>query len=387
MSSVAEFPLPFRLTQEESSCDSSSSSNPTDAVIFFGVSLVLGIACRHLLRGTRVPYTVALLILGIGLGSLEYGTKHGLGRLGHGIRLWEHINPDLLLAVFLPALLFESSFSMEIHQIKRCIMQMLLLAGPGVLISTFCLGSALKLSFPYDWSWKTSLLLGGLLSATDPVAVVALLKELGASKKLNTIIEGESLMNDGTAIVVYQLFYQMVLGRSFDWETIVKFLVQVSLGAVAIGLACGVVSVLWIGFIFNDTVIEIALTLAVSYVAFFTAQEGADVSGVLTVMTLGMFYAAAARTAFKGDGQQSLHHFWEMVAYIANTIIFILRFLGYLDMSRTVLADFHNFYITVPLALAENRFFTSNAEWQDFDEDRGRGFGLGDGILAAVGVP
>lgn len=302
----------------------SSDSNPTDAVLFVGLSLVLGIACRHLLRGTRVPYTVALLVLGIVLGSIEYGTHHRLGKIGDGIRLWAKIDPDLLLAVFLPALLFESSFSMEVHQIKRCMAQMVLLAGPGVLISTFLLGSAFKLTFPYNWSWKTSLLLGGLLSATDPVAVVALLKELGASKKLNTIIEGESLMNDGTAIVVYQLFFQMVLGKSFNWEAIIKYLTQVSLGALGIGLAFGFASVLWLGFIFNDTVIEISLTLAVSYIAYFTAQEGAGVSGVLAVMTLGMFYAAVARTAFKGDGQQSLHHFWEMVAYIANTLIFIL---------------------------------------------------------------
>ncbi|MQL85492.1 hypothetical protein Taro_018015 [Colocasia esculenta] len=138
-------------------------------------------------------------------------------------------------------------------------------------------------------------------------------------------------MNDGyplviplTAIVVYQLFYRMVLGEHFNVGAIIKFLSQVSLGAVAVGLAFGIVSVLWLGFIFNDTVIEIALTLAVSYIAYFTAQNGVDVSGVLTVMTLGMFYAAVAKTAFKGDGQQSLHHFWEMVAYIANTLIFIL---------------------------------------------------------------
>ncbi|KAG2631029.1 hypothetical protein PVAP13_3KG576900 [Panicum virgatum] len=297
---------------------------PDDAVLFVGVSLVLGIASRHLLRGTRVPYTVALLVLGVALGSLEYGTQHGLGKLGAGIRIWANINPDLLLAVFLPALLFESSFSMEIHQIKRCMAQMVLLAGPGVVLSTFLLGSAVKLTFPYDWSWKTSLLLGGLLSATDPVAVVALLKELGASKKLSTIIEGESLMNDGTAIVVYQLFYRMVLGRTFDAGSIIKFLSEVSLGAVALGLAFGIISVLWLGFIFNDTIIEISLTLAVSYIAFFTAQDSLEVSGVLTVMTLGMFYAAFAKTAFKGESQQSLHHFWEMVAYIANTLIFIL---------------------------------------------------------------
>ncbi|CAA3027240.1 sodium hydrogen exchanger 8 isoform X1 [Olea europaea subsp. europaea] len=214
--------------------------------------------------------------------------------------------------------------NIHVSFMQRCMIQMFLLAGPGVLISTFCLGSALKLIFPYNWSWKTSLLLGGLLSATDPVAVVALLKELGASKKLSTIIEGESLMNDGTAIVVYQLFYRMVLGWSFNWGAVIKFLVQVSLGAVGIGLAFGIASIFWLGFVFNDTVIEITLTLAVSYVAYFTAQEGAEVSGVLTVMTLGMFYSAVARTAFKGESQGSLHHFWEMVAYIANTLIFIL---------------------------------------------------------------
>ncbi|KAK1553292.1 hypothetical protein Q3G72_032289 [Acer saccharum] len=321
---MEELPLPYRILEQQSNTGSEENGNPSDAVLFVGISLVLGIASRHLLRGTRVPYTVALLVIGIALGSLEYGTSHKLGKIGDGIRLWANIDPNLLLAVFLPALLFESSFAMELHQIKRCMVQMLLLAGPGVLISTFFLGSALKLIFPYDWSWKTSLLLGGLLSATDPVAVVALLKELGASKKLSTIIEGESLMNDGTAIVVYQLFYQMVIGKSFSWISIVKFLAQVSLGAVGLGLAFGIASVLWLGFIFNDTVIEISLTLAVSYIAYFTAQEGADISGVLTVMTLGMFYAAVAKTAFKGESQQSLHYFWEMVAYIANTLIFIL---------------------------------------------------------------
>nr|AVA17744.1 SOS1-like protein 1 [Populus tremuloides] len=317
--------LPYRIWESSSSSSAASDDwNPTDTVLFFALSLLLGIACRQVFRGTRVPYTVALLVVGIALGSLEYGTSHQLGRIGDGIRLWAHIDPDLLLAVFLPALLFESSFSMEVHQIKRGRGQMLILAVPGVLISTCCLGCALKLIFPYNWSWTTSLLLGGLLSATDPVAVVALLKELGASKKLSTIIEGESLMNDGTAIVVYQLFYRMVLGENFNSGAIIKFLTQVSLGAVGIGIAFGIASVLWLRFIFNDTVIEIALTLAVSYVTYFTAQEGAAVSGVLAVMTLGMFYAAVARTAFKGDGQQSLHHFWEMVAYIANTLIFIL---------------------------------------------------------------
>ncbi|CAN6727945.1 unnamed protein product [Malus baccata var. baccata] len=288
MATVTAWQLPYRILAAAEE-EEDSSSDPTNAVAFVGLCLVLGIACRHLLHGTRVPYTVALLILGIGLGSigLSLTLYHFFFLIWHTSSNGEDWSRNS-----------NFSFSMEVHQIK--------------------------LAFPYDWSWKTSLLLGGLLSATDPVAVVALLKELGASKKLSTIIEGESLMNDGTAIVVYQLFYQMVLGKSYDWTAIIKFLSQVTFGAVGIGLAFGIVSVLWLGFIFNDTVIEITLTLAVSYVAYFTAQEGADVSGVLTVMTLGMFYAGVAMTAFKGESQQSLHHFWEMVAFIANTLIFIL---------------------------------------------------------------
>ncbi|XP_073365530.1 sodium/hydrogen exchanger 8-like [Aegilops tauschii subsp. strangulata] len=160
-------------------------------------------------------------------------------------------------------------------------------AVPGVVISKFLLGTAVKLTFPYDWNWETSFLCSGLLSATDPVAVVALLKDLGASKKLSTIIEGESLMNDGTAIVVYQLFYRMVLGRTYDAGSIIKFLSEVSFGAIALGLAFGIASVLWRSFIFNDTIIGISLTLAASYIAFFTAQDALEVSGVLAVMTLG----------------------------------------------------------------------------------------------------
>ncbi|KAI3908255.1 hypothetical protein MKX01_027277 [Papaver californicum] len=223
MSVVLDGPTSLAVTKVE------DVSEATSAIVFFGLCMVLGIGTRHLLCGTKVPYTVALLV---GLGSLEFGTNLRLGKLGVGIRLWVSINPDLLLA--------------------KCIWQMLILAGSGVLISTFCL----------NWSWKTSLLLAGLLSATDPVAVVALLKELGASKELTTIIDGESMMNDGVAVVVYQFFYHMVLGESF------------------------MVSVFWFGFIVNDTVIEISLILAVSYLAYFTVQDSAGVSGILAMMAL-----------------------------------------------------------------------------------------------------
>lgn len=97
---------------------SAAATEPQVAILFIGVSLFLGMASRHLLAGTVVPYTVALLLLGIGLGGLEYGTTNGLGLLGDSIRMWANIDPNLILFVFLPALLFESSFAMDFHQIK-----------------------------------------------------------------------------------------------------------------------------------------------------------------------------------------------------------------------------------------------------------------------------
>lgn len=312
------------LIMEQANAVQSEFGQPELAILFMGVSLVLGLACRHLLKGTRVPYTVALLILGIALGAAEYGTRGTLHDLGQSIQLWSNISPSLILFVFLPALLFESSVAMEVHQIKRCFVQMILLAGPGVVISTFCTGILIRYTFPYNWSWSLSLLLGGLLSATDPVAVVALLKELGASKKLNTLIEGESLMNDGVAIVIFHLFLELVLGKSFSAGTVVVYLSRVALGGVALGVAFGLFSVLWLGLVFNDAVIEITLTLTASYLAYYTAEDEAQVSGVLAVMTLGIFFAVFGRAAFNGETQQSMHYFWEMVAYIANTLIFIL---------------------------------------------------------------
>ncbi|PHU17102.1 Sodium/hydrogen exchanger 7 [Capsicum chinense] len=127
----------------------------------------------------------------------------------------------------------------------------------------------IKLAFPYDWKWKTSLLLGAILSATDPVAVVALLKDLGASKKLSTIVEGESMMNDGAAIVVYQLFYRMVLGKSSGWFSVLEYLAEGSLGSYILAVKLHIV------------VLNAACDI-------LQAQEEAEASGILTLVALGI---------------------------------------------------------------------------------------------------
>ncbi|KAK8612572.1 hypothetical protein V6N13_092684 [Hibiscus sabdariffa] len=158
--------------------------------------------------------------------KFEYGASHKVGSVGDGIRIW-NIDPDLQLIVSTLALLFESAFSSEVHQIKKCMTQMFLLAGPRIL-----------------------------------------------SKRLSIIIEGESLMNGGTTFVIYMVFYKMVLGQSLSGDAIIETLANVLLRALCITITFGISSVSWLEFIFIDTLIENTFTLVVSFIVYFTVQEG-----------------------------------------------------------------------------------------------------------------
>lgn len=135
-----------------------------------------------------------LLLCGILIGALE----KEVGGMGSFTSHWTLLDPHLLLFIFLPPLIYEGTIAVDFHVFKTSFYQMALLAGPGVLISMGCTALVAKYVFNYGWDWYTALTFGAMFSATDPVAVVSLLKELGASKHLAILIEGESLFNDGT---------------------------------------------------------------------------------------------------------------------------------------------------------------------------------------------
>ena len=138
-----------------------------------------------------------------------------MGRIGKAIIAYSDFNPHLLLLIFLPALIFESAFNSDWHIFKVELGQILIMAGPMLIGSTFLSALMMTYVFGYtgDFTWEASLMYGSIISATDPVAVVALLKELGASKRLATMIEGESLLNDGTAMVIFLVLLDLVEGN------------------------------------------------------------------------------------------------------------------------------------------------------------------------------
>jgi len=282
-------------------------------------------AARRVLKKVPVPYTGLLLIWGLVLGVVDNHVHTGdWETMKAGIRHWAGIHPNLLLAIFLPVLLFASGFSMEWHLVKRLMTQMILLAGPGVVIGTALLALFGKYVYPYGWSWDQAILFGAMFSATDPVAVVALLKEVGAGKDLGTVIEGESLLNDGTAFVFFLLFVDRVKGITSSVGSMVGTFLQLAVGGPAVGAGFGIAQTQLLANIYNDEMGEVSLTVVTSFLTFFVAEDLCRVSGVLAVVALGIYMAAVGKSRISPKSEHALHIVWETLEFFANTLIFVL---------------------------------------------------------------
>jgi len=306
-------------------------------LLFVIGSILIGALTMMSTKGTKLPYTVALLLIGLLLGGLDRGGFFDtfMPIVSDSIKLVVDIDPHLFLFVFLPTLIFESAYSLEVHLFKRIFSQIATLAVPGLIVSTVVTAVLVKYLFPWDWSWELCLMFGALISATDPVAVVALLKEVSSRKRLETLIEGESLLNDGTAIVLFTLFYGMVISTtagSFEFFGVVGEFSFVVLLGLAIGVILGYLAILLISKVFNNPLVEISLSVAVAYTVFFIAEHTFHVSGVVALVALALMFSSVGRTKISPEVAGFLHHFWEMMAHFANTLIFLL--VGVLIIAR-----------------------------------------------------
>jgi NhaP-type Na+/H+ or K+/H+ antiporter len=242
----------------------------------FVLALTLGILARAYLSSiVRLPYTCLVLLFGLAYGFILY-TEVGMtgpDLFSNSTDLWINLSPEAILTVILPILIFGSSFSSDLHLFLQQLTPVLTLAGPAVLVGTTLLGVAAKYVLPYEWDWMTSLMVGSMWTATDPVAVVAILKTLGVAESLQILIDGESLLNDGVAIVLYSIFNRLVLDQnSFSAVETLEAAVILCLGGPAIGIVVGAVSSYVLGVILNDPASEITgafFALFFGFVFFF----------------------------------------------------------------------------------------------------------------------
>jgi CPA1 family monovalent cation:H+ antiporter len=280
-------------------------------ILLFVIATAVAMAVRRL----KIPYTVALVVAGLILGLL------------HAFRP-PHLTKALLFSVFLPGLLFEAAFHIDFQQFWRNRLTILSLAVPGVIaataLTTVILTSvADTLDYVQGFSWHYALVFGALIAATDPIAVVALFKELGAPKRLSILVEGESLLNDGTGIVFFTLSLSLAAGGNTTVSGLALDFFSIAGVGLVIGAGIGL-AVSQVTKQVDDPMIEITLTTIAAYGAFVTAEHF-HYSGVIATVTAGMFCGNyGARIGMSPSTRLAIESFWQYIAFALNSIVFLL---------------------------------------------------------------
>lgn len=285
-------------------------------------SLLLPIANR-----INFPYTVLLAAAGslLGVLVLTAGGEHPPGLFGDFLTSLEALNitSEAVFFVFLPALIFESALNINARHLMTDIGPILLLAVIGLLISCVLVGTLVW--GVSELSLVACLLLGAIVSATDPVAIVAIFKNLGAPKRLTILVEGESLLNDATAIVLFTILVAILLGdaQAGILSAGGQFL-KVFFGGILVGLIASALVATLIGKLRNMPLVEITLTICLAYLSFLFAEHYLHVSGVMAVVTAGLLMNSYGRTQISPKTWHALTETWEELAFWANSLIFFL---------------------------------------------------------------
>jgi CPA1 family monovalent cation:H+ antiporter len=286
-----------------------------EAAIPHAVELLVGLLglaafVAIIARPLRLPYTVALVVAGlfVGIGASAVGYPS------------VDVSPEVVLLVLLPGLVFEAAYRLRIRELRRWFGGLALLAVPGVLISAAIvalvlhLGTGLRLDLAF--------IVGAMVSATDPAAVVATFKRLPVPEALSTMVDGESLLNDGTGLVLFAIAVGAVHAPIGPADAVVAFAGTVAL-SLAIGLATGYLAMRAIGLV-HDHLVELTISVVLAYGSYILADQ-LHLSGVIATVTAAIVLgnSAPGRTLSE-TGSDAIDTVWEFFAYLLTAVVFLL---------------------------------------------------------------
>ena len=280
-------------------------------VLIFSAATAVAIGVRRL----RMPYTVALVVVGLALGALHVVEAPRLTR-------------ELLFAVILPGLLFEAAFNLDLREFWRNRRGVGALAVPGVVVAIGLTAAIITplmrwLGLDATFTWRDGLVFGALIAATDPIAVVALFRQLNVGHRLSTLVEAESLVNDGTSVVFFTLILAYVGGANTGAGSLALQFATIVGGGAAVGALTGYV-VTQVTKRVDDPLIEITLTMISAYGSFAVAEQF-HLSGVIATVAAGMVCGTLAwETAMTASTQLAVESFWDYVAFALNSVVFML---------------------------------------------------------------
>ena len=284
------------------------------SIALLGFAATVGVLTKFV----RIPYTIALVLAGLVVAILHAAPE---------VRITE----ELVLVLFLPPLLFQAGLHMDLGHLRRQSVPMAALAIPGVVVSMVAVALAVRWVLPESVTqphgpWLVALLFGAMLAPTDPISVLATFKRSGVPGPLKTLVEGESLFNDGTGVVLFLILRGAVVGGAAGSLSIadgaIQFVVVAGLGIV-IGVGVGLAA-FWVLTKLDDHVLENAITVVLVWGSFIIAER-LHASGVIAVVVAGLIMGNyGSRLAMSTQTRQTIHTFWESIDFIVNSFVFLL---------------------------------------------------------------
>ncbi|MDQ4062115.1 MAG: sodium:proton antiporter, partial [Pseudomonadota bacterium] len=292
------------------------------ATLLVLVSLLVPLANR-----LNFPFAVLLAVtgcaLGFGIGIADQLPNGLVARALHalaGVKL----SGEAFLYIFLPALLFETALAVDVRRLMDDIAPVLLLAVVAVVLCTFTIGLALW-PLAGGIGLIACLMLGAVLATTDPVAVVAIFRDISAPRRLSILVEGESLFNDAAAISLVTLLAAALAGSGMasPLEGVLGFL-RAFLGGLAFGLVAGRLACALLPWLRDSRLAQTTLTVGLAYLAFVVGEHALHVSGVVAAVSAGLVLSHQGRRQLSPSSWERLHGTWEQIGFWASSLIFVL---------------------------------------------------------------
>jgi CPA1 family monovalent cation:H+ antiporter len=277
-----------------------------DAIRLFVALVAVAAIVAIVVRRLAIPYTVTLVLLGLVAADLSPAQLE--------------VTPQLVLLVLLPGLVFQASLGLDLDELRRSFGGVALLAVPGVVVTAGSVAIVLRVATGLDLG--LGLIVGSMVAATDPVAVIATFRQLGTPTQLRTAVEGESLLNDGTALVIFAISLRALGGGVTLADEVTAFAVAIIVST-AIGVAGGFVATRLMALV-DDHPIELSLSLVAAYGTYLLA-DAFHQSGVIATLTAGIVIGSYGRRVGMGERtREALDTVWEFMAFLLTAFAFLL---------------------------------------------------------------
>jgi len=277
------------------------------SIIIFILAIVIGLSAFA--DTIKLPQPILLIIVGVAIGFIPTMSEI-------------EINPEIIFLIFLPPLLYDASFNISPKHFKTNLSTISTLAIPLVFLTTFWIAVVAHYTIP-NMTWPLAFVLGAILSATDAVAAISITKGLGISHKTITILEGESLINDASALVAYRFAIATAMGSAFIiWKATLQFVLLLG-GGFLVGFIMAKILSSILNRVHKNINVTISFMLLMPFVTYLIAEH-LHVSGVIAVVILGLAIARFSKKIFPETLKNQSRSLWDIIIFLLNGLIFIL---------------------------------------------------------------